>query len=125
MNNNKENKLICIRCPKGCELHITEENDEINVSGNECKLGEKYAIEETKNPRRIVSTTVKIKNARYPRLPVRTEETIPKNKIKKVIDELKNITVEAPVKHNEIIKKNIAETTVNIISERSMDRVKK
>ncbi len=125
MNNNKENKLICIRCPKGCELNITEENGEIKVSGNECKLGEKYAIEETKNPRRIVSTTVKIKNARYPRLPVRTEKTIPKNKITKVIEELKNFTVDAPVKHSEIIKKNIAETNVNIISERSMERVKK
>lgn len=122
---NKKNKILCIRCPKGCELGVTEKNGKINVSGNECKLGEEYAIEETKNPQRIVSSTIRINNAKYPRLPVRTEKTVPKNKIKNVINALQNHTVNAPIKHHEIIIKNVAETNVDVISERNMERVEK
>ncbi|MEF8879542.1 MAG: DUF1667 domain-containing protein [Candidatus Thermoplasmatota archaeon] len=117
--------LICIRCPKGCELTIRKHNDEIKVYGNECKLGEEYAVEETKNPRRIIPTTVRIKNARYPRLPVRTNRTVPKNKIREIIEDLKETTVQAPVEKNDVIIENISNTGVDIIAERSMRRVKK
>lgn len=123
--NNKKNKILCIRCPKGCELEVGEKNGEITVFGNECALGKKYAIKETKNPERVVTSTVKIKNARYPRLPVRTEKPVPKKKIKDVINSLENITLDAPIKHHDVIVKNVAGTKTNIISERNMERVKK
>lgn len=122
---NKKNKILCIRCPKGCELKIKEKNGDIIVFGNECAIGEKYAIKETKNPERVVTSTVRIKNARYPRLPVRTQKPIPKNKIEDVIKSLQNITLNAPIKHHDIIIKNVADTKINVISERNMERVEK
>ena len=122
----KEKKLsmLCIRCPKGCELTVFERDKQIRVEGNECRIGVEYAIEETKDPRRIVSSTVEILNSKYPRLPVRTRDTIPKDKIKKVVEDIKGKIVKAPVKKGEIISKNVAGTGVDLIAERDMECVK-
>lgn len=116
-------KTLCIKCPKGCMLTITIDGDKIIVEGNECPLGEICGIEEVKNPKRIVASTVRILNARYPRLPVRTAEAVPKYKIKDVINTLKNVVVKAPVKMGDIIVKNVANTGVDVIAERDMERV--
>ena len=37
---------ICIVCPKGCRLSISQDGDKINVSGNFCPRGVKYAQQE-------------------------------------------------------------------------------
>ncbi len=122
---NDTKKILCIRCPKGCELKVTEKNGEIEVSGNECRLGREYAREEMLNPQRIVTSTVRIHNASYPRLPVRTNKTVPKDKIDMVIEKLQNLSVEAPVEYHDVILKNVLDTKVDVISERDMERVKK
>lgn len=119
----QKTEILCIKCPKGCLLRITIGTNEVKVEGNECPLGERYGIEEIKNPKRIVTSTVRILNARYPRLPVRTSEPVPKEKIKEVINNLKNVVVKAPVKKGQIIVQNVANTGVDIIAERDMERV--
>ena len=36
-------KLVCIRCPRGCNLNITKKsNGQIIVTGNSCPRGEEY-----------------------------------------------------------------------------------
>lgn len=124
MSEQKKTKILCIRCPKGCELEVSKQKNDLKVKGNECRIGIDYAIEEIKNPRRIVSSTIKIINSNYPRLPVRTKDSVPKNKIKKVIEEIKGKTIKPPVKKNQIIIKNIAKTGSDLIAERNMERVK-
>lgn len=125
MSKEKTSNLLCIRCPKGCYLIIKIIENKILIEGNECRIGEEYAIEEIKNPMRIVSSSIRIYNSIYPRLPVRTSKVILKNKIKEVINSIKGVTVNAPVKKNQIIVKNIAGTGADIIAERSMELVKK
>lgn len=93
------------------------------VDGNECPVGEKHAAEEVLNPRRIVSTTVRILGARLPRLPVRTSEPVLKSRARDIVAALKNMVVEAPVKGGQVILKNVADTGVDIIAERDMERV--
>lgn len=108
-------KLTCIMCPLGCSLEI--EGD--IVLGNECSLGEKYAIEELKNPKRILTTTVSTDGSEM--LPVRSDKTIPKKLIYLCMGQLAEKKVKLPVKKGQIIIKNILNTKVNIIA--SMDMV--
>ena len=124
MSKQKTTSILCIRCPKGCELKLSVNKKDIKVKGNDCCIGVEYAIEETKNPMRIVSSTISILNSNYPRLPVRTKDPVPKNKIKEVIETIKGRTIKAPVKQNQIIIKNIANTESDLIAERDMERVK-
>ena len=39
-----ERTIVCIGCPKGCEIHVKYEGHEvIEMTGNTCKRGEDYA----------------------------------------------------------------------------------
>ncbi len=122
-----EKKMICISCPMGCRLTVT---DDVNakggykVEGNTCPRGEIYAIKEMTNPTRIVPTTVKIKNAILPRLPVKTNDGVPKNMIFKCMEEINKVEVEAPVKVGDIIIENILGLGINIVATRSMGKNK-
>ena len=59
--------MICITCPKGCRLDVTQEGDTIlKVDNCGCKRGEEYVKAELTDPRRMVATTVKIKGGLHP-----------------------------------------------------------
>ena len=113
-------ELICINCPMGCHLKVDVENR--TVTGNNCKRGEEYGINEVTNPLRIVTTTVKIKEGEYPVIPVKTEKAIPKGLIFNAMEEMNKIVVEAPVKMGDIIIENILNTGVNVIASRDIER---
>jgi len=116
-------KIICIRCPEGCE--ITVNLDEIKniteITGNSCKLGLIFAENEIKNPTRMLTTTVKVKNGLLPLVPVYTEKPVPKEKIFEIINELKKIEIKAPVKLNQIIVENILNLGINILASRDIE----
>lgn len=110
-------KLICIVCPRGCHLEVDEK---LNVTGNSCKRGEVYGKAEVTNPTRTVTSTVKLNSKSLKMLPVKTDKPISKSKMFEVIEILKNISVNAPIKSGEEIVKNILDTDVNIVSTRTV-----
>lgn len=122
-----EKNLICIRCPRGCELKVIfDENKNIKeITGNSCKLGISYAEDEIKNPVRIVTTTVKVEGGNYPLCPVWTEKPVPKDKIFELLSELKKIKVKAPVSINQIILENFLNLSINIVATRNIEKGKK
>lgn len=121
MKNRKE--IICISCPIGCQLVVTEENGQYTVEGNNCKNGEKYGIEEMSNPKRVIPSTVKIINGFIPRLPVKTQEPIPKELIFDIMKEINKTEVTAPVKQGDIIISNVLGTGVDVVATRSIDKI--
>jgi len=120
----KTKSLICIRCPIGCNLEVTIDNNNITVTGNQCKRGENYAKTEITNPTRILTSTVKVSNGELKRLPVRTKESIPKDKIFEAMSIINKVTVEAPIKVGDIIIKNILDTNIDVIATRSISKIK-
>ncbi|WP_255812569.1 DUF1667 domain-containing protein [Acidaminobacter sp. JC074] len=113
-------KMICIACPIGCHLEVS---DDLIVTGNQCPKGETYAINELKNPMRIVTSTVVIEGAIHKRLPVRTASEIPKNLIMDCMKQINHVVVKAPVKMGDVIIKNVLNTGVDIIASRSMKKL--
>ncbi len=116
-------EFLCIRCPKGCRLRVVVDGDYIAVTGYECLEGKKYGEEEVRNPKRMVTSTVRILGAKYPRLPVRTAEPVPKDRILDVIAALRGVVVRAPVRRGQVIVENVAGTGVDVIAERDMEAV--
>ena len=55
-------ELTCISCPMGCLMTVSVEKGEIKVTGNTCKRGEIYAKKEVTDPRRVVTSSVSVKN---------------------------------------------------------------
>lgn len=115
-------RITCISCPLGCRISIEKLGDEEIFKGHECKKGEEYAIQEINNPRRILTTTVKIVNGEVKLLPVRSEKEIPKDMIIRGIIELSKINVKAPIKCGDLILKNILETGIDIIASRNIEK---
>ncbi len=116
-------KFICLGCPVGCTLEVQVENGKvIKVEGNKCKIGVEFAEQEVKNPRRKVTTTVRIKDGVLPLLPVYTDNTFPKGLIFALIKELQKIEINAPIQMDDIVLENALNTGVNIRASRSIRR---
>lgn len=114
-----EKELICICCPKGCHLKVNI--DEEKVTGNSCKRGIEYGINEVTNPLRVITTTAKVKNGVLPVVPVKTKEPIPKDLNFKCIKEINEITVNAPIKLGDVIISNVLGTGVDIVACRNVE----
>ncbi|MDR1967002.1 MAG: DUF1667 domain-containing protein [Synergistaceae bacterium] len=91
------------------------------VAGYSCARGKKYAEKEVVDPRRIVTSIVRVVDGEIPILSVKTKESIKKDKIFDCIASLKGIAVSAPVKIGDVIVKNVAGTDVDVIATKSID----
>ncbi len=117
--------LTCINCPVGCSLKVEMDGEDvIRVNGNTCRRGDIYARKEVTNPTRIVTTTVKVSNGISDTVSVKTKEDIPKAKIFACVQALKGIEVQAPVHIGDVILENVAETGVDIVATRNVERQK-
>lgn len=112
--------ITCIICPNGCLLEVDKQGDEFVVSGNLCKRGVEFAINEMTNPKRSICSTVKTSYKSVPRLSVRTDGEIPLNYIFKVMGEINKVYIDHQVHSGEIIIRNVLGTGVNIISTSDM-----
>ncbi len=120
----KKISLTCIVCPVGCALEVKrEQNNHLLVTGNACKRGPIYAEAELTNPTRMLTTTVAIKGGLLNRLPVFTEDEIPKSKIFEAMAVINRVQVEAPVDVRQVIVENLLGTGINVLASRSMERL--
>ncbi|MGO1368917.1 MAG: DUF1667 domain-containing protein [Senegalia sp. (in: firmicutes)] len=116
-------RTTCIVCPIGCSLLIEKDKDKesgYKVSGNRCKRGEAYGIKEMTNPTRVITSTVKVRGGLLERMPVKTKEAVPKEKINEIMKKINNVTLQAPINVGDVVIENICNTGVNIVSTRDM-----
>ena len=113
---------LCIGCPLGCRLEVEEgpEGDIVEVRGFSCKRGKTFARQEHTDPRRMVSTTVRIDRGRWPRLPVRSRDSVPKDKVIELCRLLQTVRLTAPVRMGEVVLADALGTGVDVIASRDM-----
>lgn len=117
----RREELVCTLCPNGCEITVEADNSEIlNVEGHECYEGMEYAEKEIFNPKRILTTTVKVRNGESPLVSVRTSSPISRDKLIPCMNKISNLTVGAPVKIGEVIAKNLCGEGENLIATRAV-----
>ena len=113
----KVNELVCIGCPLGCNLKVEiSEEGSMEVTGNTCPRGADYAEKELTDPRRIVTSSVRVSGGHLPCVSVKTETDIPKDKIFDCVKALKNVELLAPVKIGQIVAENVAGTGAAVIA---------
>lgn len=117
--------IICVGCPKGCRIKITSQDNNIeSITGYDCPQGKKYAIEEFKNPTRILPTTVKVKGGELPLVSVKTEFPISRDLLLPAMKEIAAIEVKAPVEIGDVIIKDLLNTGINIIATNNVNKEK-
>ena len=101
---NKKRELTCIICPRGCQL-LVDIGEEITVSGNLCPRGKTYAINECTNPQRTVTSTVRTSDGGV--VAVKTDTTIPKDKMMECMKIINSIIAPVPVHVGDVLCENV------------------
>lgn len=117
----------CIICPVGCDITVNfDQNTKIitNISGATCKKGNNYIEQELTNPQRTIQTSIKITNGILPLASVKTSKTIPKKYIFEIMDLIKTIELDAPVRIGTVAYKNILNLGIDIIVTKEVPRMK-
>jgi CxxC motif-containing protein len=114
----------CLGCPIGCPLELEHEGREIvEVRGNRCKRGDKYARQEFTDPRRNLSTTVAISGGRYARLPVKITQPVEKHRVLEAAAAIHQLRVQAPVELGQVLLENLlGEPGISVVATRAMPR---
>ncbi len=117
-------KFTCIVCPVGCELTATLSEDGktvTKVTGNTCKRGKKYAVEELTAPARTLTSTVRLTGSADKLLPVRTDRSIPKGSLFDAMKLIKTISATAPVKSGDVLVSDFIMPGINLIATKNVD----
>ena len=113
-------EFTCISCPIGCRLQATEKDGALSITGYSCKRGLEYGLQEIQAPRRNISSTVCVENGFLAVLPVKTAAPIPKELIFRVMKEINNVRVSAPIKVGTVIIPDVLHTGIDIVATRDM-----
>jgi len=115
-----ENEIICIVCPNGCHLAVESTPQGFVIKGNKCPRGEKYATDETTDPRRVVTCVVGTDSPEWPCAPVKSSSAVPKKLISQLINDLYSRKVHLPVKKGELLEKDYPQTGIDIVFTRTL-----
>ncbi len=116
----EKRNMICVSCPLGCDLEVEIRGEEIEVKGFRCKRGETYARNEILDPRRMVTSNARVSNGDFPLVSVKTTAPLPKDLIGKLIEALKHIHLEPPIRIGQIIIQNFQNTGIDIVATRAI-----
>ncbi len=118
-------EFVCIGCPMGCPLQLTHEGPTIvEVKGHQCSRGSKYAKQEFTDPRRSLSTTIRVRGGRWARLPVKVTRQVPKERVREVAALIHGIEIEAPVAMGQVLLRNVlGDSAIEVVATRSMPRL--
>jgi CxxC motif-containing protein len=105
----------------GCSLEVTHDGQTITkVGGEQCRRGREYAQAELTDPRRMVTTTARVKGGLHPLVPVYTAAPIPKPKIFDLLEELRKVELQAPVKAGQVVLADALGTGIDVLASRDL-----
>ena len=96
--------FVCIECPRGCALTVTMDGKTVNVTGNFCPRGKKYAEAEVTCPRRVVTSCVRGTSGM---IPVKTKGEVKKENIFAVMKRIRALRIQRDVALGEVLDPDI------------------
>ncbi len=112
----KTMEMTCIRCPMGCRLTVAQDGDSFTVTGNTCRRGEEYGIQEMRCPMRTVTSSVRVEGGRRPVCSVKTAENVKKADIPAVLEAIRALKATAPITIGDVLCPNVAGTGVDLVA---------
>lgn len=116
-------KLVCVSCPVGCEIVVELSGDEVQrLEGNRCKRGETYARQETVEPMRVLASSVKVVCGDRPVASIKTDAPVPKALIPEIMEFVRSMSVEAPVRVGQTLASNVLGSGAKLIATRPVSK---
>ena len=115
-------ELTCVVCPGGCTIIVDVDDDETpvvtRIQGNTCPRGEAWARQEVENPMRTIASSVPVHGGDFPLVSVRTLHPIPLTKIREVMEEIRRLSLEAPVEIGSVVLSSPAGCDTEVVATR-------
>lgn len=107
--------LTCIVCPLGCSITAQMDGKKIvSITGNSCPRGESYARVELTDPRRTLTTTMRVKGGGL--VSVKSKDTLPKDGLFECMAVIDAAEVSAPIEIGDVLIKDILGLGVDIVA---------
>lgn len=106
--------ITCIMCPNGCEITY-------DLNGGMCGKGPEYVKNEILNPKRTLTSSVKVTGGAIPLASVKTTGSIPKEKLRDAMKLINELAVEAPVELGQIISKDFMEEGIDLVATKTVN----
>ena len=84
----KAGQFTCVLCPRGCRVRTTILG---HVKGNRCEKGAAYARQEAKEPKRVLTTTLKRGDGTL--LAVKSSAPVPRDRLREFAARLQTMTI--------------------------------
>ena len=121
----KQHEVTCIVCPIGCKITIQSDGISAKVlTGHRCKEGITYATTEALDPRRMLTSSILVKNGEWPLVSVKSTQPVPKKDIFNVLKKIQTTSVNAPVKRGDILLSDVDGLNIDIIATKSIQKKK-
>lgn len=116
-------KFTCIVCPRGCALEVDLASGAAGtqavvreVRGNACKRGEDYGRTEVLDPRRSLTSTVRVEGLGRRRLPVRSSGEIPLARLVEASRALDAVVVRGHLHCGDIVMADLLGLGVDVVA---------
>ena len=120
----EEKKITCIVCPIGCKIMVKTDGSSCEIiEGEKCKRGVEYAQHEALDPRRMLTTSVRVEDGVWPLVSVKSSLPVPMDKLCSVLKEIKKTRIKTPVRSGQIIIKNVAKTNIDVVATKAVNRI--
>lgn len=98
-------EFTCIICPNGCEIEVEIGPDGSvgAIQGAACQGGVNYVKQELADPRRTIASSVLVIGGELPLASVRLTKAVPKDRIFDVMEQIRNVTLTAPVHAGDVV----------------------
>ncbi|MDD2454074.1 MAG: DUF1667 domain-containing protein [Synergistaceae bacterium] len=120
-------EFTCVVCPNGCTIVVDVDDDETpvvtRVQGNVCRRGESWARQEVENPMRTIASSVPVNNGDFPLVSVRTNRPVPLAKIREVMEEIRRVSLSAPVEIGDVIVPSPAGCDTEVVATRRVRKI--
>jgi CxxC motif-containing protein len=115
--------IECIICPKSCRIQVRgslKSTKELQLSGQECSKGKKYAISEICDPRMIFTSTAAVRNGEIKLVPVRSSKPIRKTEWKNGRDIIRGLSIAAPIGFGKVLIEEFTEKDIKLVAAREI-----
>ncbi|HEX7425126.1 MAG TPA: DUF1667 domain-containing protein [Terriglobales bacterium] len=116
-------QFTCVVCPTSCLVNAEWNSTELlRTDHSQCKLAWDYVRGEIFDPRRTVTTTVRVDDGDLPLVSVKTDPPVPKGTVFEVMQHLAQVVVTAPVNIGDIVVTDVLGTGSNIVATKKIAR---
>jgi CxxC motif-containing protein len=119
--------VVCIVCPRGCEMRVevgdpgksgASDGQVLRVEGAACARGRAYAAAELRDPRRTLSTSIRVLGGEEPLTSVRLTGAIPIGRVGDAMQVLRAVRADAPILMGQVVLADVAGLGVDAIATR-------